>query len=254
MNKFGEIEVYGIRLDSSGDVKCYDPNQSIMFPKLDVKLVGEPDFDLAAKASSDLPVTYTSSNPSVASVKRSRVTIHAVGTTKFTAEQAGDEIWSRATAIQVLTIAPYPDLQKKSLEELLSNLDAVPTEIRTTVRNNAGGHANHSHLWKTLSNPGKKPEGKLAKEIDDTFGNYEKWKEEMTKTAMGVFGSGWAWFARNKEGKLFIKAYPNQDSPLMESATLIYGIDVWEHAYYLKHQNRRADYVKTSLEIAIFPK
>jgi len=146
-------------------------------------------------------------------------------------------------------IAPYPDLQKKSLEELLSNLDAVPAEIRTTVRNNAGGHANHSHLWKTLSNPGKKPEGKLAKEIDNTFGNYEKWKDEMTKTAMGIFGSGWAWFARNKEGKIFIKAYPNQDSPLMESATSIYGIDVWEHAYYLKHQNRRTDYVKTSLEI-----
>jgi len=146
-------------------------------------------------------------------------------------------------------IAPYPDLQKKSLEDLLSNLDAVPTEIRTTVRNNAGGHANHSHLWKTLSNPGKKPEGKLAKEIDEAFGTYEKWKEEMTKTAMGIFGSGWAWFARNKEGKLFIKAYPNQDSPLMESATLIYGIDVWEHAYYLKHQNRRADYVKTCFEI-----
>jgi len=150
-------------------------------------------------------------------------------------------------------IAPYPDLQKKSLEELLSNLDAVPTEIRTTVRNNAGGHANHSHLWKTFSNPGKKPEGKLANEIDEAFGTYEKWKEEMTKTAMGIFGSGWAWFARNKEGKLFIKAYPNQDSPLIESATLIYGIDVWEHAYYLKHQNRRADYVKTSLEITAFP-
>jgi hypothetical protein len=107
-NKFGEIEVYGIRLDSSGDVKCYDPNQSIVFPKLDVKLVGDPDFDLAAKASSDLPVTYTSSNPSVASVKRSRVTIHAAGTTKITAEQAGDEIWSRATATQVLTIDPAP--------------------------------------------------------------------------------------------------------------------------------------------------
>ena len=106
VNKFGEIEVYGIRLDSSGDVKCYDPNQSIVFPKLDVKLVGEPDFDLAAKASSDLPVTYTSSKPSVASVKRNRVTIHTAGTTKITAEQAGDEIWSRATASQVLTIDP----------------------------------------------------------------------------------------------------------------------------------------------------
>jgi len=107
-NKFGEIEVYGIRLDSSGDVKCYDPNQSIVFPKLDVKLVGDPDFDLAATTSSDLPVTYTSSKPSVASVKRNRVTIHAAGMTKITAEQAGDEIWSRATASQVLTIDPAP--------------------------------------------------------------------------------------------------------------------------------------------------
>lgn len=108
VNKFGEIEVYGIRLDSSGNVKCYDPNQSIVFPQLDVKLVGESDFDLAAKASSDLPVTYTSSKPSVASVKRNRVTIHATGVTKITAEQAGDEIWSRATASQVLTIDPAP--------------------------------------------------------------------------------------------------------------------------------------------------
>ncbi|MFA9196782.1 MAG: hypothetical protein ACEQSM_04125 [Aliarcobacter sp.] len=108
VNKFGEIEVYGIRLDSSGDVKCYDPNQSIVFPKLDVKLFGDPEFELAAKASSDLPVTYTSSNPSVASVKRNRVTIHTAGTTKITAEQAGDEIWSRATASQVLTIDPAP--------------------------------------------------------------------------------------------------------------------------------------------------
>jgi superoxide dismutase, Fe-Mn family len=150
-------------------------------------------------------------------------------------------------------IAPYPDLQKKSVEELLGNLDAVPAEIRTTVRNNAGGHANHSHLWKTLSNPGQKPEGKLAKEIDNTFGSYEKWKEEMTKCAMGIFGSGWAWFGRGKDGKLFIKPYPNQDSPLIEGSSLLYGIDVWEHAYYLKHQNRRADYVQACLEaIGIF--
>jgi Fe-Mn family superoxide dismutase len=145
-------------------------------------------------------------------------------------------------------IAPYPELQKKSLEELLGNLDAVPAEIRTTVRNNAGGHSNHSILWKTLSNPGKKPEGKLAKEIDDTFGSYEKWKEEMTKCAMGIFGSGWAWFGRSKDGKLFIESFPNQDSPLMTGRTPIYGIDVWEHAYYLKHQNRRGEYVKTCVE------
>ena len=150
-------------------------------------------------------------------------------------------------------IAPYPDLQKKSLEELLGHLDAVPAEIRTTVRNNAGGHSNHSILWKTLSNPGKKPDGKLAKEIDDTFGSYEKWKGEMTKCAMGIFGSGWAWFGRDKDGKLFIEPFPNQDSPLMTGRTPIYGIDVWEHAYYLKHQNRRADYVKTCLNLHSIP-
>jgi Fe-Mn family superoxide dismutase len=141
-------------------------------------------------------------------------------------------------------IAPYPDLQKKSLEELLGNLDAVPADIRTTVRNNAGGHSNHSILWKTLSNPGKKPEGKLAKEIDDTFGSYEKWKEEMTKCAMGIFGSGWAWFGRGKDGKLFIEPFPNQDSPLMTGRTPIYGIDVWEHAYYIDYRNARPDYIK----------
>jgi Fe-Mn family superoxide dismutase len=89
----------------------------------------------------------------------------------------------------------------------------------------------------------------MAKEIEETFGSYEKWKEEMTKCAMGIFGSGWAWFGRGKDGKLFIEPFPNQDSPIMTGRTPIYGIDVWEHAYYLKHQNRRADYVKTCLEI-----
>ena len=144
----------------------------------------------------------------------------------------------------------HPDLQKKTAEELLQNLDSLPADIRTTVRNNAGGHVNHSHLWITLKNPGEKPSGKLAKEIDQTFGSYDKWKEEMTKTAMGVFGSGWAWFARGKDGKLFIKPYPNQDSPVMEGASLIYGIDVWEHAYYLKYRNLRADYVQACLTCA----
>ena len=88
----------------------------------------------------------------------------------------------------------------------------------------------------------------MAKEIDATFGSYEKWKEEMTKCAMGIFGSGWAWFGRGKDGKLFIEPFPNQDSPLITGRTPIYGIDVWEHAYYLKHKNRRADYVKTCIE------
>jgi hypothetical protein len=108
INKFGEIEVYGIRLDTPGDVKCYDPNQSILFAKLDIKAVGDPDFDLKADASSGLPIVFISSNPSVASIKRNRVTLLAPGTTTITAEQKGDEIWSRATAKQVLTVDPAP--------------------------------------------------------------------------------------------------------------------------------------------------
>jgi hypothetical protein len=108
VNKFGEIEVYGIRLDTPGDVKCYDPNQSILFAKLDVKTVGDPDFDLKADASSGLPIVFISSNPSIASIKRNRVRLLAPGTTTITAEQKGDEIWSRATAKQVLTVDPAP--------------------------------------------------------------------------------------------------------------------------------------------------
>jgi hypothetical protein len=108
VNKFGEIEVYGIRLDTPGDVKCYDPNQSIQFAKLDAKTVGDPDFDLKADASSGLPIVFISSNPSIASIKRNRVRLLAPGTTTITAEQKGDEIWSRATAKQVLTVDPAP--------------------------------------------------------------------------------------------------------------------------------------------------
>ncbi|GAB2701543.1 superoxide dismutase [Paenibacillus thermoaerophilus] len=137
----------------------------------------------------------------------------------------------------------HPELQAKSIEELISNLDAVPENIRTAVRNNGGGHANHSLFWEILSpNGGGAPTGKLADAINNELGGFEKFKEEFTKAATTRFGSGWAWLSV-KNGKLVISSTPNQDSPLMEGATPILGLDVWEHAYYLKYQNKRPDYI-----------
>lgn len=137
----------------------------------------------------------------------------------------------------------HPDLEARSVEDLISNLDAVPESIRTAVRNNGGGHANHSLFW-TLIGPGKggAPSGKLADAINSTFGSFEKFKEEFTKAATTRFGSGWAWLSV-KDGKLIVHSTANQDSPLMEGATPLLGLDVWEHAYYLNYQNRRPDYI-----------
>ncbi|AKG37388.1 superoxide dismutase [Paenibacillus durus] len=137
-----------------------------------------------------------------------------------------------------------PELQGKGLEELISNLDAVPEAIRTAVRNNGGGHANHSLFWETIGpNAGGAPTGALAGAIDSELGGFEKFKEDFAVAATTRFGSGWAWLAL-KDGKLFVTSTPNQDSPLMEGATPLLGLDVWEHAYYLKYQNKRPDYIK----------
>jgi len=137
----------------------------------------------------------------------------------------------------------HADLQGKSLEELISNLDAVPESIRTAVRNNGGGHANHSLFWKILSpNGGGTPSGDLLEAINKKFGSFDAFKEEFTKAATGRFGSGWAWLVVNN-GELEVTSTPNQDSPLMEGKTPILGLDVWEHAYYLKYQNRRPEYI-----------
>ncbi|SHJ65665.1 superoxide dismutase [Alicyclobacillus tolerans] len=138
----------------------------------------------------------------------------------------------------------HADLQSKSIEELLSHLDAVPENIRTAVRNNGGGHANHSMFWEILSpNGGGAPTGEIAKAIDETFGSFEKFQEEFTKAATGRFGSGWAWLVVDG-GKLSIMSTPNQDNPMMEGKKPVLGLDVWEHAYYLKYQNKRPDYIK----------
>ncbi|WOV88845.1 superoxide dismutase [Sporosarcina oncorhynchi] len=137
----------------------------------------------------------------------------------------------------------HDDLASKSIEDLISDMDAVPEDIRTAVRNNGGGHANHSFFWKTLSsNGGGKPTGELAEAIDKKFGSFDAFKEEFGKAAATRFGSGWAWLVSNN-GELEITSTPNQDSPLMEGKKPLLGLDVWEHAYYLNYQNRRPDYV-----------
>lgn len=134
-------------------------------------------------------------------------------------------------------------LQSKSVEELIANLDAVPEEKRTAVRNNGGGHANHSFFWQILSpNGGGEPKGELAEAINKKFGSFENFKEEFGKAATTRFGSGWAWLAI-KDGELELYSTPNQDSPIMEGKTPLLGLDVWEHAYYLKYQNRRPEYI-----------
>ena len=141
-------------------------------------------------------------------------------------------------------VAQAPDLGKKPVEEILKNLAAVPEAIRTAVRNHGGGHANHTLFWQTLKkNEGGKPSGELAKAIDKAFTSLDKFHEDLAAAAMKVFGSGWAWLVW-REGKLVIESTPNQDSPLSTGGAPVLGLDVWEHAYYLKYQNRRADYVK----------
>jgi superoxide dismutase, Fe-Mn family len=138
----------------------------------------------------------------------------------------------------------YPELGSKSVEDLLWGIDTVPQDIRTAIRNNAGGHSNHSIFWSIMGpGGGGNPPGRLGDTIKTTFGSYDSFKEQLQKAAIGQFGSGWAWLVADKNGKMSIKAYPNQDSPYMEGLTPILGVDVWEHAYYLKYQNKRADYV-----------
>jgi len=135
------------------------------------------------------------------------------------------------------------DLGSKSVEELISDLNAVPENIRGTVRNNGGGHANHSLFWTVMApHAGGKPTGELADAIDAAFGSFDSFKDQFSKAAATRFGSGWAWLSVDG-GKLIVESTPNQDSPFMEGRTPILGLDVWEHAYYLKYQNRRPDYV-----------
>jgi Fe-Mn family superoxide dismutase len=141
-------------------------------------------------------------------------------------------------------LASAPELQDRPLEELLRNIDQVPETIRTAVRNHGGGHANHSLFWEIMGpEGGGSPSGELAKAIDEAFGSFTAFQEKLNQAALGQFGSGWGWLVWHA-GKLEVLARPNQDSPLMEGKVPILGVDVWEHAYYLRYQNRRGDYLK----------
>jgi Fe-Mn family superoxide dismutase len=156
-------------------------------------------------------------------------------------------------------IAGKADLEKKSVEELIRNLDAVPADIRTAVRNNGGGHANHSMFWKLLApKAGGAPVGRLGDDIKSVFGSFESFKEKFEAAGLTRFGSGWVWLVLN-QGRLEIVSTANQDSPLMGRAVAgaegkpILACDVWEHAYYLKYQNRRGDYLKAFWSVANWP-
>ncbi|MBV9300931.1 MAG: superoxide dismutase [Acidobacteriaceae bacterium] len=142
-------------------------------------------------------------------------------------------------------LAKTPKLTDLSVEQLVSDIDTIPMELRPAVRNQGGGHANHSLWWPSLKkNGGSGPTGDLVKALDEKFTSFDAFQDRLTKAALGIFGSGWAWLLLDKNGAIEIATTPNQDSPLMTGKYPVFGIDVWEHAYYLKYQNRRPEYVK----------
>jgi Fe-Mn family superoxide dismutase len=137
----------------------------------------------------------------------------------------------------------HPELQSKSIEDLIRNISTVPEDIRPAVRNNGGGHANHSMFWQIMGpKAGGAPTGAIADALKASFGSFDAFKEQFAKAGVGRFGSGWAWVI-DSGGKLTIESTPNQDNPLMDGKKPVFGLDVWEHAYYLKYQNRRPDYI-----------
>ena len=139
----------------------------------------------------------------------------------------------------------HPELGEKTVEQLLSDLDSVPQDIRTAVRNNGGGHANHSLFWPCMApGAGGAPSGELASAIDSAFGSFEAFRETFAKAAATRFGSGWAWLCAGGDGGLLVTSTANQDNPVSEGLRPLLGLDVWEHAYYLNYQNRRPDYVE----------
>jgi len=151
-------------------------------------------------------------------------------------------------------LANQPDLAALPVEQLIQNLGRVPEDIRITVRNNGGGHANHTFFWQIMApNAGGQPSGALAEAINQTFGSFDAFKDQFSKAAAGRFGSGWAWLTLDGSGALRIESTPNQDSPLMEGRTPILGLDVWEHAYYLKYQNRRPEYIAAWWNVVNWP-
>ncbi|OFI47786.1 superoxide dismutase [Floricoccus penangensis] len=149
----------------------------------------------------------------------------------------------------------HPELKVESAEDLVKDLDAVPEDIRTAVRNNGGGHVNHSFFWEILApNAGGPATAEIADAINESFGSFEAFKEEFKTAATGRFGSGWAWLVVDKDGKLQVVSTANQDSPLSDGLTPVLGLDVWEHAYYLKYHNVRPDYIAAFFELVNWDK
>jgi Fe-Mn family superoxide dismutase len=183
-----------------------------------------------AYTTPDLPYAYDALEPYIDSLTMEihHDKHHAGYTTKLNKALEGTE---------------YAD---KPIEDLLKGLNSLPDSIRTAVRNNGGGHFNHGLFWEILSpKGGGRPDGKLAEALDSAFGDFDSFSEQFSAAAAGRFGSGWAWLAVDGDGGLKILSTPNQDSPLTDGLTPILGLDVWEHAYYLKYQNRRPDYIKS---------
>ena len=142
-------------------------------------------------------------------------------------------------------VGKYPELETKTVEELLQNLESLPADIQTAVRNHGGGQVNHSLFWQILSpEHDQKPSQAVLQALDTNFGSFDQFKTTLTQAAIGQFGSGWAWLVKNNGGQLAVYSTPNQDSPLMKGDVPVLGIDIWEHAYYLKYQNRRAEYIE----------
>ena len=140
----------------------------------------------------------------------------------------------------------HPELQDKSAKELISDLNSIPEDIRNAVRNNGGGHVNHSLFWPCMGpDGGGNPDGELADAINSAFGSFDDFKDQFSKAAATRFGSGWAWLCVDNNGSLTVTSTPNQDNPISDGLTPVLGLDVWEHSYYLNYQNRRPDYVKS---------
>ena len=142
-----------------------------------------------------------------------------------------------------VALEKFPDLQKKTVNELISDMDSIPKDIRVSVKNNGGGHSNHSLFWEVMSPGGEGCGGKILEKINENFGNFENFREKFSELATSHFGSGWVWLIVEENGSLAIMTTINQDSPLMYGKKPILGLDVWEHAYYLKYQNKRPDYI-----------
>jgi superoxide dismutase, Fe-Mn family len=146
-------------------------------------------------------------------------------------------------------VAEFPELGKKRVEDLVRELNAVPEKIRTAVRNQGGGHYNHTLFWQMMRKGGGQPSGELLKGIEKRFGSFGAFKDELTKAALSQFGSGWAWLVLDADKQLGIEPTPNQDSPISQNKQPLLGLDVWEHAYYLKYQNRRPEYVAAFFQV-----